>query len=453
MNNEQIHILVVDDESPIVQQVTFFLSELGYRITGETDSVKALELIAGFDYDIVLTDLMMPKVSGMDVIKAVNQKGSDTQIIIFTGFATTDSAIDAIKYGVYWYIKKPYNLKELAEIIQRAAEKLLLRRENVALNQKIRKMFAYITTLYDITTILYQVEDFDAVMDMILDTLHEGLKISKAAIFVMDEEDTQYAIFKARGLSSGMIAECRFRIGENIDGQVIRADQAVSCTESDLSLTRLGRYELSADDPIERWMLIPIRYADKTHGFLGVFDFSEETFSREESARLLKIMATQVAPILEMSRCRSPKQISDNQIFENAANRLVSEKILAAQKNRSIVSFAFLRLQRNPEVTRVLNLKELRTIYQNTVTSELGPAADLVWQNFDSILITQPGENSIMLEFSCTQIKRTIEQRFQDARGNQAIRLQFAVSCYPIDGESATEIIAQLASKIFHENG
>ena len=116
MQTDKITILLIDDEKLIVEMLTTFLSKKGFEITGLTDSREALECIKANTYDIVLTDLKMPDVSGMDIINAVKSSGKDIEMIIFTGYATIDSAIEAIRQGVYDYIKKPFNPDEFSKV-------------------------------------------------------------------------------------------------------------------------------------------------------------------------------------------------------------------------------------------------------------------------------------------------------------------------------------------------
>ena len=122
MRTNKIKILLIDDERVIVDMLTPFLNGEGFAVTGLTDSTEALDYIKDETYDIVLTDLKMPEVSGMDIVRAVKTTGKDTQIIVFTGFATIDSAIEAIRQGVYDYLKKPFRLEEMLFTINRAAE-------------------------------------------------------------------------------------------------------------------------------------------------------------------------------------------------------------------------------------------------------------------------------------------------------------------------------------------
>lgn len=104
-----------------------FLEQFGYNVQGFTDSKVAVEKIKKERYDIVVTDLKMPDVTGMDIAKTVKQYSPETLTFIITGFATVDSVIEAIQHGVYDYIRKPFKFKEIKIGIERAVEQILLK--------------------------------------------------------------------------------------------------------------------------------------------------------------------------------------------------------------------------------------------------------------------------------------------------------------------------------------
>ncbi len=182
MGKDKISILIVDDEEMIVTILINFLSEKGYEVTGKNDPVEALELLKHTTFDIVFTDLMMPHVNGMELVKEIRQQDVDTQIVIFTGYASVDSAIDAVQQGVYDYIKKPFKLDEIDKILTHALDKLTLQRENESLHTENKRMLSQITMLYDISNILYQVREKKYAVEMLFDTMAESMHIHSALI-------------------------------------------------------------------------------------------------------------------------------------------------------------------------------------------------------------------------------------------------------------------------------
>ncbi len=286
-------ILIIDDEQLIVDQLSLFLGKFGYNITGLSDSEEALKYIKENDYDIVLTDLKMPVVSGMDIIKAVKEKNSETELVIMTAFATVDSAIEALQYGVYDYIQKPFKFKEIQVIISRAAEKVYLKRENIALNKKIQQMLSYITMLYDISSILYQIPDFNVVSDMILDTLTEGMKVKKAALFLYDESSGVFKIIKQRGLSNSFVNRFKFQNESTINNINISLIETTNVLNLKNGI-KINGTNLKGDDVLNRCVLFPIRYLEKLLGYIGIFQIQGNIFSKEDEIKLLNILATQI---------------------------------------------------------------------------------------------------------------------------------------------------------------
>jgi DNA-binding NtrC family response regulator len=130
-------ILIVDDEPPAVTNLAHVCRKEGYEVTTRTSGAGALEALENEQFDLVLTDLRMEKVDGMAVLKRARELNPDQVVILITGFATLDSAIEAMKAGAYHYVAKPFRLDEVREVIAKALELVRLRRENRDLKQKL----------------------------------------------------------------------------------------------------------------------------------------------------------------------------------------------------------------------------------------------------------------------------------------------------------------------------
>ena len=184
----QARILVVDDEKFIVEAISQHLTTLGHEVLQFLDSREALQLINSEKVDLVLTDLKMPDVSGMDIAKAVAETGFDTRVIVLTGFATIDSAIESVELSVYAYLNKPFDLRDLGRVVNRALNEQKLERENETLHERIAKMLESMTTLHEVTRLLYDTENFDMTLDFALDTLSEGLGVTHSAFMFMNAD-------------------------------------------------------------------------------------------------------------------------------------------------------------------------------------------------------------------------------------------------------------------------
>ncbi|HSR36820.1 MAG TPA: sigma-54 dependent transcriptional regulator [Desulfurivibrionaceae bacterium] len=131
-------ILVVDDEDVALTNLVYVLKKEGYAVTGVQSGPEAVKLLAKHEYDLVLTDLKMEKVDGMEVLSRAKERHPDIEVVMITGYATVDSAIEAMKAGAYHYIAKPYKLDEVRKVVREALEKTALKRENQRLKEHLK---------------------------------------------------------------------------------------------------------------------------------------------------------------------------------------------------------------------------------------------------------------------------------------------------------------------------
>lgn len=137
---DRINILVVDDEPNSTRLLKKVLDKKGFNVEEENDSVKAKERVVQGNYDIIISDLQMPNVSGMDLL---NDKPDDSVFIMITGYGSVDSAVESMKRGAFDYISKPFNLAEFSVKIDKAAEKIKLTRQIKQLREQIGDSYAF----------------------------------------------------------------------------------------------------------------------------------------------------------------------------------------------------------------------------------------------------------------------------------------------------------------------
>lgn len=132
-------ILVVDDERGLREFLTIMLQKEGHDVNSVGSGKEALEYIAQKTYDIVLTDIRMPHITGIDVLKTIKEYSPETVVIMITAYASTETAVEAMKQGAYDYITKPFKIEEIKLIVRNALEKRRLKEENNLLKSKIQE--------------------------------------------------------------------------------------------------------------------------------------------------------------------------------------------------------------------------------------------------------------------------------------------------------------------------
>ncbi|APR80026.1 Type IV fimbriae expression regulatory protein PilR [Minicystis rosea] len=132
-------VLVADDEENLRLVVRTFLKREGYEVEVAATGEEALALVETFGPDVILTDVRMPKMGGLDLLATLKAKGIDSTVIVMSAYGNVDLALEAIKAGAYDYIQKPFKAEEVVLTLRKAEEREALRRENRALRQEIRK--------------------------------------------------------------------------------------------------------------------------------------------------------------------------------------------------------------------------------------------------------------------------------------------------------------------------
>ena len=136
---QQPSILVVDDESGILDTLRILLRKEGFEVTTAQGGKAGLDQIRSGNHDIVLTDVRMPQVTGLDILQAAKEQDTMTPVILMTAQASLQTAVAAVNAGAFYYIQKPFSNDELLAILRRACEFRQIRVENRQLKQDIRR--------------------------------------------------------------------------------------------------------------------------------------------------------------------------------------------------------------------------------------------------------------------------------------------------------------------------
>jgi len=138
-------ILFVDDDRAILEIVREYLAESGYHVDVVDNGLKALERIKEKPYHIVFSDIKMPDIDGLELLSAIKEHRPETEVIIVTGHGSMESAIQAMKYGSYDYLQKPFKLNVLKVIIDRILGEKQLKQEKIVLKTRVKDRHRYDT--------------------------------------------------------------------------------------------------------------------------------------------------------------------------------------------------------------------------------------------------------------------------------------------------------------------
>lgn len=175
---EKISILIVDDEESVRDSLYNWFIEDGYDVECAENAKRALVLLESREFNIVLADIKMPGMDGMEMHKRIRALNKDTIVIIMTAFASVDTAVQALKDGAYDYVTKPFDPDDLSHLIRNAATQISLKSENEALKIKV-------TSLEDIDDLVGQSEAIRKVLKQV-----ESVAQSNSSVIITGESGT-----------------------------------------------------------------------------------------------------------------------------------------------------------------------------------------------------------------------------------------------------------------------
>ena len=141
--NTNYKILVVDDEKSLREMLSILLERQGYKVKQATDGVAALSMAQENSYDLIISDIQMPKMNGIELLRQLRSQDNNVTMMMVTAFSSTEEAVEAMKLGAYDYITKPFKNDEIRLVIKNALERQQLQQENRQLKQQLGQRFSF----------------------------------------------------------------------------------------------------------------------------------------------------------------------------------------------------------------------------------------------------------------------------------------------------------------------
>jgi len=136
MNKQDFRILVADDDEIVREVITTLLAQQGYAVIPAADGVEALNRLRSTEFHLIITDLKMPGVDGIEVLKHASRMNPDITVVILTAYGTLDTTLEAMQEGAYDYLTKPFKTQEIIIL----AERVWRRAQLIADNRELRKV-------------------------------------------------------------------------------------------------------------------------------------------------------------------------------------------------------------------------------------------------------------------------------------------------------------------------
>jgi response regulator RpfG family c-di-GMP phosphodiesterase len=314
VTEESARILVVDDEKVIREILCEFLALEGFLVRSVEDGERALSELRMRPYDIVISDLKMPNVSGIELLEKIRAENLDVLTVIMTGFGTVETAIEAMKKGAYDYILKPFKVEEVVHIVQRGLDRQRLQAENIRLKEAL--------TLYRVSEAIATSLDADHVLDVILRASLDEVEGDVATLHLQDpatgryEERVQLASGNGETIKSGSLPSpdtkellLNFQRGAPILAHGLKANRFFTSQ--------------SGDKQLVSYVSVPLQVASRVIGMLNVFSFTRGKKFDEGARKMLTILASRAASAIENSRLYDDLVVKNEELSQ--ANQSLEE--------------------------------------------------------------------------------------------------------------------------------
>jgi signal transduction histidine kinase/DNA-binding response OmpR family regulator len=223
---------VVDDEPIIVEVVSEFLSGIGHEIRAVSSAEAAIETLDDWRPDAVLTDLNLPGASGLDVVRAAKAVDAEVCVVVITGQATTDTAIDALRQGAYDYVQKPFDLVDLQKTIERGIEARRLSQTNRSLMEELKRHERELSrkvqlatwqmkTLFELSSKMSRTLSLEFRLHFICEKAAELTGAAQCLLFLKSEDDDEFVARAGYGMDDELRRGLRFWSGQGLNGMAV----------------------------------------------------------------------------------------------------------------------------------------------------------------------------------------------------------------------------------------
>jgi PAS domain S-box-containing protein len=210
-------LLVVDDETRQMEALCQTLEPDGYDVVGFSSPVKAIEALRETAFDVVLTDLMMPEMDGITLLRAALEIDPDVVGIVMTGHGTVPTAVDAMKVGALDYIVKPFKLSAIRPVLARALDLRRLRLENIRLREAVG--------IYELSSSIARTLDADAILERVADAAFQQSRAREVLVLVSGRADEPLRLAVTRTKDASELSGLTVPLSEDVGRWATRAHE------------------------------------------------------------------------------------------------------------------------------------------------------------------------------------------------------------------------------------
>jgi response regulator RpfG family c-di-GMP phosphodiesterase len=327
--DERPRVLIVDDEKFIRDILADFLGMEGYIVRTAEDGTAAMTELTKAHYDLIISDLKMPRMGGIELLDAIGTAAPNALTVIMTGFGTVETAIDAMKRGAYDYILKPFKVEEVIRVVQRGLEKQRLAAENLRLREAV--------SLYKVSEAIAASLSLEEVLSTISDAALHEIRADLVSTWL---EDGEGGFFERQRLDQGPEA------GHKVHEYGVLSPRAFIehySTNNALLEQGQGASRFFASPPVEpvaSLVSVPLRMKTRLLGWICAVSFTRHKRFNEGQRKLLSIVGSRAAAAIENARLYEDLRATFQQTIEGLARAIDKMDRYTAGHSERVATYA-----------------------------------------------------------------------------------------------------------------
>ncbi len=315
-------VLVVDDEKVIREILADFLSIEGFFVATAQDGIAALEQLDQSHFDMVISDLKMPNMGGLELLEQIRLNHENVLAVIMTGFGTVETAIEAMKKGAYDYILKPFKVEEVVHIVHRGLEKQRLISENIRLRE--------IISLHELSEQLQTTLSLEEVVVSTLSTCVTNVGCALVVLYLYNENTGRFT-------NNGHMVHPDAPPGAdsgNLNFEMVlnefKEHRTILAHESDAE-----KYFITAPNNIASFVCIPLVVRQNTIGVLAFHSFTRDARFTEGQRKLIAMLGSRTAAAIDNALLYRNLQQTFSQTIQGLARAIEAmDKYTAGHSDR-----------------------------------------------------------------------------------------------------------------------
>jgi signal transduction histidine kinase/DNA-binding response OmpR family regulator len=299
-------VLAVDDREDSLKFLReYVLEPNGYRMIEARNGADALEITLNQKVDLIISDLVMPRMGGLELLESLREKGLDTPAILMTFHGSEGTAVRAFRLGARDYIIKPFAIEEMLGAIDRALSESRLRQERdqltqtvLKVNQQLENRVQELRFLYGVGRSVTSLQNLEQVLNRIVEASVYLTGAEEGSIMLVDQASGELYLRAARGMGEKNAKTSRLKIQDSIAGQVVRTGRPVMIG----GMNQDDSFKVTTGYFVKALLNVPLKVTDRIIGVLAVNNKTNARAFSERHLNLLLALADYASIAIENAR-------------------------------------------------------------------------------------------------------------------------------------------------------